>query len=811
MPISDLVLIVMGLLTVAMLAASIARNLPIPYTVFLVLVGMILGALADSFSAFGALAEFNLTPDLVFFIFLPALIFESALNLDARQLLKDIAPIFMLAAPALVICTALIGIGLWLYMDLPLTLTLVFGALIAATDPVAVVALFKELGAPARLTTLVEGESLFNDATAIVLFHILLSIAIVGDFSTSDLGHAFVEFVRVFFGGILVGALVGIGISELMRRIRGSEIAILIMSLVMAYASFVIAEHLLHVSGVMAAVAAAVAMGLFAISRIPPGALRSIHETWEVIALVCNSLLFLMIGLSVDLAQLVERLDGIVVAALLVLVARAATIYTFVPATVRFFSLPHVNLGERHIMWWGGLKGGLAVAIVLSIPDTLPGKPLLVDLTLGVVLFTLLINAPSIRPLMARLGLDRMSAEELAELRRGLLEAEGHARSVVARLGEAELLSPANRHRVDDDLRAVFEGYAPDVDASRQLRHTAMEALQLEVEELESLYEIGMIEEYTYLDLRAALRRERESTAFNDPHGGTINIERTDDNPFVRLEQLLVKWLRERNAFASLLARIQRARLNQVVQRDFATVLCGEAVIRALPARAGLAPDDVDHVVALYRERVAHTRTRLEVLKRDFPDYFTEMENRLAYAAAVTSARHHVEISFQHGDIGAKAFGRIDRRLEDVLAAFARDTATPSIASAADLIATVPLFSALPQTVLDKLAQRAQVITFLPGDVVIGQSEKGNALYILMQGTVRVSRNDAHGDVTVAKLGRGNFFGEGALLSDEIRSATVTATTSLTLLRLTRKDVLELAAEHAEIAQRLENAHRART
>ena len=157
-------------------------------------------------------------------------------------------------------------------MGLDLVLALLFGALIAATDPVAVVALFKELGAPARLTTLVEGESLFNDATAIAIFHILLGIALAGSFTSGDLGHAVVEFFGVFFGGVLVGAVIGFGIAELMRRIHGSELALVVMSLVMAYTSFVIAEHLLHVSGVMATVSAAVTMGIYAITRIPQGA-----------------------------------------------------------------------------------------------------------------------------------------------------------------------------------------------------------------------------------------------------------------------------------------------------------------------------------------------------------------------------------------------------------------------------------------------------------------------------------------------------------------------------------------------------------
>jgi len=805
-PISDLVLIVMGLLTVAMLAASIGRNLPIPYTVFLVVIGMLLATLSRNITALSPLQSFELTPDLVFFIFLPALIFESALNLDARQLLKDVAPIFILAAPALVISTAMIGFGIWAYMDLDLTLALLFGALIAATDPVAVVALFKELGAPARLTTLVEGESLFNDATAIVIFHILLGIALAGTFSSGDLGHAVLEFFRVFFGGILTGALIGFGIGELMRRIRGSELAILVMSIVMAYSSFVIAEHVLHVSGVMAAVAAAIAMGVFAVTRIPDGALHSIHETWEVIALVCNSLLFLMIGLSVDLALVIANLDAIFVAAMLVLVARAAAVYTLVPATTRLFSLPLVKMGERHIMWWGGLKGGLAIAIVLSIPDSLAGKQTLVQLTLGVVLFTLLINAPSIRPMIRRLGLDRMSDEENEELRRGLLEAERQASGVVDRLSSATGLRTERRELIESRLDEIFSQDTDGEDPGRQLRHAYLEALRLELEELESLYKLGLVQEYTYLDLRARLRRDREAWT-NAPADAELADSGTNSNIFARIEQAALRWIRERNTLARVLARLQVARLSQGFQRDIAGILCGEAVIESLPQQVGLASGDTAKIVSLYRERVARKRTRLDALRDDFPEFFASIEDRLTEAAALACARQHAVQSYQHGDIGAKAYGRIERQLDHALNSLPGLSDPDSAPSPADLIEGVPLFNGLSAAAIEKLADSAQAVTFLSGDVVIGEREKGTALYIIMLGIVDVYRSEGDGEEHLAKLAKGEFFGERALLGDEIRTATVKAATTLTLLRLTRRSVRRLASEHAEIEARLEQAN----
>jgi len=194
-PLSEAILIIMGLLTVAMLAAGVCRNLPIPYTVFLVIIGIVLGTFARNEESMSVLLDFQLTPDIVLFLFLPALLFESAFNLNARQLVRDLIPVLILAIPALLISTTFIAVGLWFFLEVPLTLALLFGALISATDPVAVISLFKELGAPERLTILVEGESLLNDATAIVVFKIILLFALSGAaFTWADAGGAVLDF-----------------------------------------------------------------------------------------------------------------------------------------------------------------------------------------------------------------------------------------------------------------------------------------------------------------------------------------------------------------------------------------------------------------------------------------------------------------------------------------------------------------------------------------------------------------------------------------------------------------------------------------
>ncbi|NJN45420.1 MAG: sodium:proton antiporter [Candidatus Competibacteraceae bacterium] len=455
MPLVDSVLILMALLAVGVGAAVLCRNLPIPYSVLLVLIGLGLEPLADYWPLLTPLLHFRLTPELVLFIFLPTLIFESSCNLNARQLFKDLAPILILAIPALLLSTLIIGVGLWWGLSLSLGVALVFGALISATDPVAVIALFKELGTPQRLTVLVEGESLLNDATAIVLFTLLLGVVVHGA-ADWNAGTAVFQFIQVFGGGLVVGIVLGWTVSGLMSKFELNAGLVILLSVIMAYVAFIAAEHLFHVSGVMATVASALVLSAFGLPRLPDRIGDALREVWEFLALVGNTLLFLLVGLSVNLTSLASRLDIVLLAVGLVLVARASTVYTLVPGATRLFGLPRVTLGEQHILWWGGLKGGLAIAMALSIPPDLPERQLLLDLTVGVVLFTLLINAPTIRPLLQKLGINRLNADEQVELNQGVAVAQHQLQHTLGRLRNAGLLSRAAHHKIRDRLKALL-------------------------------------------------------------------------------------------------------------------------------------------------------------------------------------------------------------------------------------------------------------------------------------------------------------------------------------------------------------------
>jgi Na+:H+ antiporter len=806
MPLSELILVVMGLLSVAMIAAAICKNIPIPYTVFLVILGIILGSIARQIPEFGVLLEFQLTPDLVLFLFLPALIFESAINMDARLLMKDIIPVLVLAIPAMLISAGLIAVGLWTIVDFNIFHALLFGALISATDPVAVIALFKELGAPHRLTILVEGESLLNDATAIVFFNIILGLAITEHFGVSDAGHAVLEFIRVFVGGLLVGAIIGIVLSELLYRIRAGVNSYMIMSIVLAYSSFAIAEHIFHVSGVMAVVSAAVALGILGVSRIPQNERESVDETWDVIALICNSLLFLLVGISLDLAVLYSHLDSISVAIILVLLARAAGIYTMVPATTRMFKLPHVSMGERHIMWWGGLKGGLAIAIVLSIPVDMPGRESILYITLGVVLFSLLVNASTIRPLMKKLGFDKFTNEEVAELKHGLIQSQQYAENILGSFHEADLISRSTLQLIQKKTQQVFNLEEAASDSAVEERHVYITALRIEMQELKHLYDIGFLQYYTYLNIKNSLISDRES----------LSVEKIEEdnqeekpNPFVRLETALIRQLREHDWAAGFMARYQYLRFSQSLHRDIAGILICEKVIEQLKIIDDFEERVKQDVISKYKKLSTRRKSRLEKVAADFPEFYLRFETRLFAKVALVAAEYFIEEAEHDGEIGSKVFTNIERRIHGAIDALQPISDPAPKLKPHELIGMVPLLNGLSNDLLERLSKHAKAMTFLSGDIVIGEGEKGDSLYIITHGLVSVYKN-GHEDEPIAEFRDGDFFGEMALLEAQVRTANVKALKPSTLLRLTSKDVLSLAENESELKARLEQISLAR-
>ena len=397
-------------LAVSLSVATVSRIFSwfrqIPYTLLLVIVGLAL--------AFVDIRLVDLSPELILEIFLPPLLFEAAWNIRWRSLKESLFPVSLFAIVGVVISVVGVAFALSNFTNLSLATALLVGASLSATDPVSVVALFRELGASKRLTIVMEGESLFNDGVAVVAFLLLVNIPLGnGDFSLSTIVVRFVTFVGI---GLGIGSLVGFGISYLTQRFD-LPLVEQSLTLVSAYGTYLITEEL-GGSGVIGVVTVGIILGNFG-SRIGmnPRTRLLVSEFWDFLAFFVNSIVFLLIGDQINFASLRNNLNLIVVAIAAVLVTRAIVIFGLGNIS-NLLAQTKINLREQTILWWGGLRGSVSIAVALSVPTILIGRQDIIDTVFGVVLFTLLIQGLTTKWLLQKLDLigDQPLRQEYSEL-----------------------------------------------------------------------------------------------------------------------------------------------------------------------------------------------------------------------------------------------------------------------------------------------------------------------------------------------------------------------------------------------------------
>ena len=386
-----------ALLALAMATGIVMRRLALPYTVGLVLVG---AALAIAHVPVGA----PLTRDFIFNFILPPLLFEAALNLRWRDLRADMGVLLALSTLGTVISAVVIAFAMSALAHWPFPLALVFGALIAATDPVAVIAMFKDNKMHGRVRTLVEGESLFNDAAAAILFALFLPFAATGAAPTFTGGSA--QLLYVIGVGAAIGAFVS-GVALFVAGRASDHLTETALTVLTAFASFFIAEAL-HASGILATVIAGLVMGNFGVLREGEGQISNEGRQfalsfWDFAAFLANSAVFPLIGLTIGLtAFTTAALPTIAIAIIVVLIARAAAVY---PLSLAFASTRQaVPLAEQHVLWWGGLRGALGLALALSLPENLPYRAEIVTTTFAVVAFSIVVQGLTMPLLLRRLG-----------------------------------------------------------------------------------------------------------------------------------------------------------------------------------------------------------------------------------------------------------------------------------------------------------------------------------------------------------------------------------------------------------------------
>jgi CPA1 family monovalent cation:H+ antiporter len=389
------------MLLIALLAEPVADRLRVPFGVVLVVVGF---AGSEALVAMGVDTglRWQNFADLILYLFLPVLVFESALRLDVRKTLQDLAPILYLAVPLFLVSAFLIGAAVYFGIHhptgLPWPVALLTGALLSATDPGAVSALFQRTGTEARLLRILDGEGLFSDATAIVLFSLLLSLA-TASADQVQIPAAVLEFLRILFGGLVTGILIG-GLGVGLIFTFSGAIPCAIISLAAALFSTYLAEQLFQVSGVMAVLAAGLVVGE-ANRRFCRVAF--LGTLWELNAYVANALIFLLVGASITLGMFANQWLAMLIGIGAVLLARAVLIYGLFPPICWAPHIAPLNARQRTVLYWTGLRGAVTLALALSLPFELEAWYTVQSIAYGVVLFTLFLQAPTVPVLLKRL------------------------------------------------------------------------------------------------------------------------------------------------------------------------------------------------------------------------------------------------------------------------------------------------------------------------------------------------------------------------------------------------------------------------
>jgi CPA1 family monovalent cation:H+ antiporter len=379
------------LLLIAAIVAMLTRRLRLPYTVGLVAAGVILATLPFT-------PKVNLTKELIFTALLPPLLFEAAFYIHWNQLRRDFPVITLLATLGVVLSASVTAAGMHYLAHWPWLGALVFGVLIAATDPVSVIATFKEAKAHGRLLVLIEAESLLNDGTAAVAFGVVVALAsgqLLSPFAITAM------LVRTVGGGILCGGVVALGALLLAGR-TDDHLVEITFTMVAAYSSFLVADYF-GLSGVLATITAGLVMGnLKSLNAISERGREAVQDFWEYAAFVANSLVFLLIGMHEAQQNFLAIWAPAVIAIGLVTLGRAAAIY---PCCLLFRrSSRRVTMRHQHVLFWGGLRGAVALALSLGLPLDVPRREEIITISFAVVAFSVFVQGLTMEPFLRRMG-----------------------------------------------------------------------------------------------------------------------------------------------------------------------------------------------------------------------------------------------------------------------------------------------------------------------------------------------------------------------------------------------------------------------
>ncbi|WP_422365460.1 cation:proton antiporter [Pelagibius sp.] len=821
MGITEITLTTALLLIVVASVQPLAKRSGLPFTVVLALAGVGIGLaaawlqrhrVADQVSQVAeAVIDIPVSSSLFLTVFLPILLFQGAVTIDARRLMQDIAPVILLAVLAVIVALGMIGGAVWLVAPMPLAVCLLFGAIVATTDPSAVIALFRDLGAPARLTRLVEGESLLNDATAIAAFSAFLAVILTG--RDLDFWMVTESIVVGLLGGALAGFLAGRAAAWMLERLRFYRAAQLTIAVALPYAVYVICDNYLGISGVTAVVISGLVLSAVGRSRFQAETFRFFEETLAQIAFWATSLIFLLAALLAPrLLADATLLDFVYlpVAVIAALAARAVILFGIFPLLSFVRVTQKVTTQTKTVIIWGGLRGSVTLALVLAVSENFfidpEVKRFIAIQATGFALFTLLVQGTTLSWLMRRLGLDQLSPIDRAFRSQVLTQS-------LSSVGSS-LRSFAGRYELDDEL--VSRAIRPYNE--RLSRVAEDDSFAAAISDRDRLT-VGLIalanQEKSLLlqqgwsgGLRSSLVDRYllsvESMIDAVRADGRLGYLRAARRPFRQSRWFrFIAWLHFRLGIARPLAlylgqRFQFLLINRIIILE---------LIYFLEFRlAGLLGDRLTEVLGeIVNLRLAEVERHLAALRLQYPNYARELDHEVLERFAYREEIEQIEQLRGAGIISEDLARDLRTEAGSVHASSRRRARVDIKATTPELLYAFPVFAAMPAAELAEVARKLQTRVIADDAHVFRRGDPGDGMYFIASGAVEIRIDEEQ-----HRLGRGDFFGEMALLDQRRRSADARSISYSHLLFLPRAAFDEISIMLPEWREQLAEVAAAR-
>lgn len=816
------VLGVAGLLALVSFLPPLAARFRMPYTVLLAGVGVALGAVIQTFAGPGkdpfhdflnSLAELDVSSDVLMHIFLPILLFETALAVDVRRLFDDLGPILLMAVVAVFVCTFAVGYAVSLFTSLGLVACLLLGAIVASTDPAAVIGIFRDLGAPRRLTTLVEGESLLNDAAAIALFTLLLEM--LTRTSHGGVWAAALDFLRDFSGGVVTGYVCGRVVCMVVEPVRNQPMAEITLTVALAYLSYVLAEHYVGASGVVAVVTAALVIGSVGKTRISPATWGAMEHVWQQLGFWANSMIFLLTAILVprlmaDAGWAEVGLVLVVVAA--AFAARAVVLFGLLPVLSWAGLSQKVSNSYKTVMLWGGLRGAVSLTLALAVTENfrVPDRvqSFVAVMVTGFVFVTLFVNGTTLRWLIRVLRLDELTTVERAMRNRALALSTDSIRDRVAAVAQTYEVDAAVKDvmiaRYEERLKRIDRERHGEAELSDEDRVTI--GLVILVNREEELYYAHFSEGVVSRSVMEMLAG-RSGRLLDAVKSQGRNGYRAFEEPFIAFSVWMrtASWLQRRFGIHRPLARRLSMR--------FEVLVAVRTVLRELLAFTRdrlarvLGQDVAFELEGMLVGRLGIVEQALAALKLQYPDYAVVLQSRYVGRAALRL--EHADYRTMHAEsiISQEVLTDLERDLEQRRRVLERLPRLDVRFDVAELVRRVPLFADLPAERVATIATLLRAQLALPGETILRRGDRGESMFFIASGAVEVLVPNLAEPV---KLGTGDFFGEMALLTRQRRNADVRALGYCQLLVLDEKDFRRLVQKDADLRVHIQAVAEAR-